>query len=273
IEHSGICNLQKGKDTYQFSYPEEAIIRWRSKCTLDDLIIDETPSYASESMLRALLPDISDDEHVMFYSRPALWADISMKRTLKYDGCSDIDIDKLRLYISYDYTSRVSGDVTLHVGTFPGELRPYFTLDKTDKSEAGRQDGIVDFYRTYITGTSVTVTAPERYGDYEFRWWYCEGGSSPFYSYDRELEVDWMTDGGRLYTVEAEYEYVGLLLAGDVNADLNVNLRDFSALAAAWLAELGDERWDKYCDISSPADYVIDELDLKVLCENWLATP
>jgi hypothetical protein len=273
MEHSGVCSLQKGKDRYQFSYPEtENGIKWESDCYVRGDIEDSTPSYASESMLRALLPDLSDAQ-VMFYSRPALWADIGVYRNVTLTPtCSNVDIESLTLRIKYDYTSRNSGYITLHVGTFPGELRPYFTLDKTDESEDGRRDGIGDFYRTYITGTSVTITAPERYGDYEFLGWYRQG-QSPLYSYDRVLEVNWMAQGGRLYTVEAEYEYVGPLLAGDVNADLNVDLRDFSSLAGAWLTELGDERWDEYCDISDPPDYVIDEFDVKVLCDNWLATP
>jgi hypothetical protein len=272
VEHSGVCNLQKDEDIYQFSYPETDI-SWASKCYVTGEIIDDTPSYAAESMLRALLPDLSDAQ-VMFYSRPAVWADISVRRNLKMNGCTDVEVTVLRLSIEYDYWLRSETPVyvTLHVGTEPAELRPYFTVDTPDESEAGRQDGIGDFYRTYIPGTSVTVTAPARYGDYAFWRWY-RSDQTPLYSYEPVLEVNWMTQGGRLYTVEAEYEYDGPLLSGDINADLNVDFRDFSALAAAWLTELGDPGWDEYCDISSPADYFIDEFDLKVLCDDWLATP
>jgi hypothetical protein len=115
------------------------------------------------------------------------------------------------------------------------------------------------------------VTAPARYGDYEFTQWYGrDDGREPN---DRVLEVDMIEIGGLAglrYRAEARYVYDGPVLSGDINADLNVDLRDFSILAAAWLTELGDPGWDDYCDISSPADYRIDLHDVKVLCDNWL---
>jgi hypothetical protein len=274
VDHSGVCNLQKDENVYQFTYPETNI-GWASKCYVTGEIIDDTPSYASDSMLRALLPGLSDAQ-VMFYSRPALWADISMHRNQnQMSGCTDVEVTSLRLSIKYDYWLRLETPVyaTLHVSTAPTELRPYFALSAPDESEAGRQDGMGDFYRTYITGNSVTVTAPARYGDYAFWRWY-RPGWAPLYSYDPALPVNWMSPGGRLYTVEAQYVYDGPVLSiGDVDGDLDVNLRDFSLLAAAWLTELGDPAWDPYCDISSPADYRIDEYDLETLCYEWLTTP
>jgi len=164
--------------------------------------------------------------------------------------------------------------VTLHVHTEPAELRPYFIVDTPDESEAGRQDGVGDFYRTYFDNSCVTVTAPARYGDYEFAQWY--GRDDGRDANDPVLEVDTSEIGnlgGLRYKAEARYVYDGPVLRADINADLNVDFRDYSALVAAWLTELGDPAWDEYCDISDPADYFIDELDLKVLCDEWLASP
>ncbi len=67
---------------------------------------------------------------------------------------------------------------------------------------------------------------------------------------------------------ELNYAYMG-----DLDYNCRVDFFDFSSLAAAWLTKLGDPGWDEYCDISSPADYHIDWHDVKVLSENWLATP
>jgi len=50
-----------------------------------------------------------------------------------------------------------------------------------------------------------------------------------------------------------------------------VDFIDFSILASSWLSTAGEIGWNPVCDISDPNDDVIDELDLAVFCENWLA--
>jgi hypothetical protein len=57
---------------------------------------------------------------------------------------------------------------------------------------------------------------------------------------------------------------------GDLNNDYRVNMLDFAALGDAWMSEAGDLNWDPACDISEPADNVIDGLDLAVFVESWL---
>jgi hypothetical protein len=49
-----------------------------------------------------------------------------------------------------------------------------------------------------------------------------------------------------------------------------VDFKNFAVLAAAWLSTTGGPNWNPNCDISMPADGVINELDLEILCENWL---
>jgi sugar lactone lactonase YvrE len=56
----------------------------------------------------------------------------------------------------------------------------------------------------------------------------------------------------------------------DLNGDRFVDLKDFAILAKAWGSHSGDSNWGANCDISAPADNVIDGKDLAVLCENWL---
>jgi sugar lactone lactonase YvrE len=56
----------------------------------------------------------------------------------------------------------------------------------------------------------------------------------------------------------------------DLNGDRFIDFRDFAILANAWGSHPGDSNWDPNCDISAPADNVIDEKDLAVLCDNWL---
>jgi sugar lactone lactonase YvrE len=57
---------------------------------------------------------------------------------------------------------------------------------------------------------------------------------------------------------------------GDLDNDGRVDFKDFAVLAAAWLSESGDADWNPDCDISEPSDGIIDELDLRVFCDNWL---
>jgi hypothetical protein len=60
-------------------------------------------------------------------------------------------------------------------------------------------------------------------------------------------------------------------LPGDFEPDGDVDLYDFAVLAAAWLAEVGQGRYNSDCDISIPPDGSIDLLDLLVFIDNWLA--
>jgi len=267
--HSGVGYLQKDNETYQFRYSDDASRLWASDCYFDDTHQNSAESPAVESLLKIIL-GLSNDE-VMFYSRPALWADITVTPDFLWKlNCTDYEFTTLKLGIRYDYTYRPEDYVTLRVSTSPAELRPYFIVDTPDDSEAGRQDGVGDFYRSYWKGSHVTVTAPASYGDYEFTEWYPRYDGRD--ANDPVLEVVLPGEGRKRYPVVALYVYDGPVLSGDINVDLNVDFRDYSALAAAWLTELGDWGWDEYCDISDPVDYVIDEFDLMVLCDDWLAT-
>jgi hypothetical protein len=57
---------------------------------------------------------------------------------------------------------------------------------------------------------------------------------------------------------------------GDFLCPYGVDFVDFAVLALAWQTKPNDANWNPACDISQPKDNFIDELDLAVLCENWL---
>jgi len=59
-------------------------------------------------------------------------------------------------------------------------------------------------------------------------------------------------------------------VVGDYYRDGLVDFKDFAVFAAAWRSEPGDDNWNAACDISTPIDGIIDELDLAVFCDNWL---
>jgi len=70
-------------------------------------------------------------------------------------------------------------------------------------------------------------------------------------------------------------EVAGLMcrerVAADVNHDCVADMADYAMLTQAYLSRPGDPRWNPDCDISSPADDIVDMRDLNVLLRDWLA--
>ena len=65
-----------------------------------------------------------------------------------------------------------------------------------------------------------------------------------------------------------EFSWVAI---GDFAGGCDVDLKDFAAFALTWLLEEQEVGYDPNCDISFPADGIIDEKDLKIFTDNWLA--
>lgn len=61
-------------------------------------------------------------------------------------------------------------------------------------------------------------------------------------------------------------------LLEDFNGDMVVDFFDYSIFANAYLSGPGDANWNKRCDISEPADGVIDMFDFIWFIDNWLNT-
>lgn len=57
---------------------------------------------------------------------------------------------------------------------------------------------------------------------------------------------------------------------GDSEPDRDVDLTDFAVFAAAWKTRLGNEEYNRFCDISELEDGIIDECDLAVFAEHYL---
>ncbi len=66
------------------------------------------------------------------------------------------------------------------------------------------------------------------------------------------------------------YQYHGQC-TGSFDDDCDVDLDDYAIFAAAWLTTEGQPGWNADCDISIPADNIINLRDLLVFVENWLA--
>jgi hypothetical protein len=57
---------------------------------------------------------------------------------------------------------------------------------------------------------------------------------------------------------------------GDFDGDGDIDAADFAIFAFAWHTQPGDAQWNSDCDISRPADNIIDAFDLAVFVDNWL---
>jgi len=66
-------------------------------------------------------------------------------------------------------------------------------------------------------------------------------------------------------------KFVWQIPVGDFVCPDGVAFVDFSILGSAWMSSFGQLNWNPNCDISKPNDNVIDERDLNVFTENWLA--
>jgi len=71
---------------------------------------------------------------------------------------------------------------------------------------------------------------------------------------------------GVAYTITAEW-----YMLGDFAGDYGVDSVDFSVLALSWQKGQGQTGYDPNCDISIPADDIIDEKDFKIFTDYWLA--
>lgn len=92
--------------------------------------------------------------------------------------------------------------------------------------------------------------------------------ATDMYGYPRILDGD--CNDVQIVDIGAyEFNYAYL---GDVDYDCDVDLQDFSILSDIWHIQAGEPDWDSTCDISDPADDVINLKDLAVLCNNWLTS-
>jgi hypothetical protein len=78
--------------------------------------------------------------------------------------------------------------------------------------------------------------------------------------------INWVVVG---YTAQ-EIHFTTSPLTADLDADHDVDFVDFARFALSWRAQSGEAGWNPDCDISSPQDGMINELDLGVFSRSWL---
>jgi hypothetical protein len=76
----------------------------------------------------------------------------------------------------------------------------------------------------------------------------------------------WTINEGKTYPTFVRQRITGDFLGLD-----GVDMADFGFFASGWRSNPGSQNWNQLRDISDPNDNVIDERDLGVFVENWLA--
>jgi hypothetical protein len=212
LEHSGISKLRKNGEIYYFNHSNSQTkkpIQWGMMYyAKTNKIYTEEQSFASESLLYSLLK-IGDKEKFMMYSRPAVWADIRITKNDVTTGNTQMIIDELTFELQYDFMQRPNENKNIDVYACDientnRELMPYIEVSAQDKGK--RQNGRGALYRTYNTGTTVTLTAQEEYGNYQFVQWVDRNNT--LVSKSATVNVSTNSDA----TLIAKYQYSGAVL-------------------------------------------------------------
>ena len=187
MAHSGISNLKRDGKIFLFRHynqnTENPIVWGGRYDPVDNQIDPIRPSDASDSLLRSLLSGAATTD-MLLYSRPSAWADLQLSRTFFDNTGRKISLTSVRLEMVYDFTPRNEGLGlrTLEVAAAgvetgaggaeivaPGIL-PLFELNKVDANN--RRDARGQFLRVYPSAAStVELSAPETYGQWEFYQW------------------------------------------------------------------------------------------------------
>ncbi|MDR0830052.1 MAG: T9SS type A sorting domain-containing protein [Prevotellaceae bacterium] len=177
MEHSGRSMMRDKGEIYWFDHINNQTVNpviWGIRYDANNGIVNtKEPSAASQSLLRSLLPALSDST-IMIYSRPGAWSDIRISKNNITSGNTRMVIDDLTFELQYDFVQRPTNNRNLDVYAADVDnssvsLSPYIEMSRADKS--GRDNGRGTLYRTYNRGTTVNLEAPAEYGRYQFVNW------------------------------------------------------------------------------------------------------
>jgi len=101
--------------------------------------------------------------------------------------------------------------------------------------------------------------------------WLSENDYARCDSQGHQINDPWPTD---FPTGGFDLDAVGVIhektLWADFDGDGTVNFSDYSIFSAAYLSNPNDENWNQQCDISDPADDVVNMLDFLWFVDEWL---
>lgn len=190
MHHSGRSLLTSDGETHFFHHHNEfnnngqiSQIAWgatydhRASTPGAEIINPISPSQAADSLLLTMLDANSLGDHIMIYSRPAAWADITLTAQSTTDTGEPIELAALDLKVTFDWSTRASG-TQLTVRTGGAEILPQFLFGAEDLN--GRKDGRGSFVRVFDSSLAeVELEAQRRLGPWSFDHWSNRRGDPP----------------------------------------------------------------------------------------------
>jgi hypothetical protein len=173
FEHMGVSRLTSGGRTFLFRhYQTESVnpIVWN---VIFDAVanrtVNSTLSAAQQSLISVLLAQQPVPvTNLVFFSQPAVDADILLTKDVSTDNGTDFQIDELHFEIQYDFNPTSANMRQLDVKV-ADNLEPVIVVGQIDLN--GRQDGQGDFSRVFSPFSLVTLQAPPTYGEFVFDRW------------------------------------------------------------------------------------------------------
>jgi hypothetical protein len=175
FEHSGVSHLTAAGKQYLFRhYTAQTVnpIVWHSIFNA----LDSAPPTNSElspeqqSLLRVLLAGETDlPEKMLFFSEPAVMADVIITKETSTDNGIDLAITDLQFEVRLHFDNTSSSERRKLVVDVDDNLSPVITVSQTDLN--GRRDGQGDFTRIFAPSTRVILQAPASFGEFLFDRW------------------------------------------------------------------------------------------------------
>jgi len=171
FEHSGLSMFETDGRRYMFNHYRsnaDRPITWGSwyDVVAKGAVTQEQYAPSEVALLRYLLGSQAPERDDILYARPGAFADIVIRKEVTPGG-ADVRIDNVKLAVTYEFYRSRPNQVVLDVSASDGS--PKIACDTSDLDN--RSDGLGTFRRTYVRGTTVTLTAQESFGTVFFKEW------------------------------------------------------------------------------------------------------
>ena len=174
FEHQGISRLTSGGRSFLFRhYQTEAVnpIVWNARRDFRrGTFTNSVLTAAQQSLISVLLAQQPvPPGNILFFTQPAMDADILITKQVSTDNGTSLVIDALEFEVQYDFRP-TSGNLRELNVQVTDDLAPVIAVGQADLN--GRQDGQGDFSRVFSPFALVTLQAPPTYGEFVFDRWF-----------------------------------------------------------------------------------------------------
>ncbi|WP_165864996.1 Ig-like domain-containing protein [Rufibacter latericius] len=245
LEYPHYSKLKKNGQIYFFNnYNIDAerskgFIEWSAVYFMNSKRIENSrPSDDFDSLIKFLLQDLRDNSTI--FSKPAAWADITIRKQDLQAGDAKLEIDSLTFKLDYDYMRKPASISNIEIIASEDWMAPYFTLDREDKNF--RKDGRGHIFRSFNrTGQNLNITAPLQYGKWEFVNWTDRSGK-PMQNAPASTTLSLPLNGD--YVVKANYRLIepiielpDTIFVSNTTQDSFLEIKNIGNMPMEWVAD------------------------------------